>query len=222
MRQFAASGFRIWNLSREAKVIYTCFCALSLAAIASSLLLYEDIVGPTLHRAHTARVRAYYTESATLDTAEATPAAMGSDPGRRDKGPAIALPAEAETLETAKPPERRLTVTVPYRKLLEVTHFHLFTVPVFLLILTHLFLLTGMAPRWKLFWISGGFAMGTLHIFAPWIVRYGGASLVTVFPLSGAGFFVTTMVLCIYPMVVMWKPRRTEKRPFAPPVPAEY
>ena len=49
MRQFASSGFRLWNLGREAKVIYSFFCVLSIAAVASSLLLYEDLVGPTLH-----------------------------------------------------------------------------------------------------------------------------------------------------------------------------
>ena len=32
-----------------------------------------------------------------------------------------------------------------YRKLLEVTHFHLFTMPVVLLIIGHLFLATGSA-----------------------------------------------------------------------------
>ena len=31
MRQFASSGFRIWNLSREAKLIYTGFGLFSIA-----------------------------------------------------------------------------------------------------------------------------------------------------------------------------------------------
>ena len=39
----------------------------------------------------------------------------------------------------------QLTVAVTYRKLLEVTHFHLFTLPVFLLIIAHLFMLTGLS-----------------------------------------------------------------------------
>ena len=36
----------------------------------------------------------------------------------------------------------KLVMAVTYRKLLEVTHFHLFTLPVFLLIIAHLFMLT--------------------------------------------------------------------------------
>ncbi len=60
MRQFAAKGLRIWNLGREAKVIYSFFCILSIAAIASSVLLYEDLVGPTLRSGHLGRVGDYY------------------------------------------------------------------------------------------------------------------------------------------------------------------
>ncbi len=59
MRQFASSGFRIWNLSREAKLIYTGFGLFSLCAIAVSMLFYEDLVGP-----RTAGVAGYYAGAA--------------------------------------------------------------------------------------------------------------------------------------------------------------
>ncbi len=219
MRQFAASGFRLWNLSREAKVIYTFFCVLSLAAIGSSLLLYEDLVGPTLGGSHLDEVRAYYSTGAARapeHSAEA-PSPAG--------GPAIALPAEADTPPTpaAEPsPPGRLIVTIPYRKLLEVTHFHLFTVPVFLLILTHLFMLTAMSPRWKLLHITAGWSSGTLHIFAPWLVRLGGPGLSVLFPLSGVLFLISSLILCVYPMVVMWRqPLRRSKEVGAAPATAE-
>lgn len=204
MRQFAASGFRLWNLSREAKIIYTFFCALSLLAIGSSLLLYEDLVGPSLSGEHLGRVRAYYSDGETAATKPPAP----KDPTPTGGGPAIALPDDAESVPAtpaASPATGRLTVTMPYRKLLEVTHFHLFTVPVFLLILTHLFMLTAMSPRWKMFYIAGGWATGTLHILAPWLVRYGGPRLSFAFPLSGGGFLFTSLVLCLYPLFVMWK-----------------
>ena len=42
---------------------------------------------------------------------------------------------------------------MPLRKLLEVTHFHLFTMPVVLLIVGHLFLATGLGERSKLAWL---------------------------------------------------------------------
>jgi len=42
------------------------------------------------------------------------------------------------------------------RALLEVTHAHLFVVPILLLVLGHLFLLTGLPAQTKMGWIGGG------------------------------------------------------------------
>ena len=136
VRQFASSGFRIWNLSREAKLIYTGFGLFSLAAIVVSMLFYEDLVGP-----RTAGVAGYYAGAAP---------ARSPEPGAPTAGRKIDLPAEA----TAS--SEQLTVAVTYRKLLEVTHFHLFTVPVFLLIIAHLFMLTGLSSTAKTAWIAAG------------------------------------------------------------------
>lgn len=205
MRQFAGSGFRIWKLSREAKVIYTFFCALSLLAVASSVALYEDLVGPSLRSGHVERVKRYYTAEPAPPAPEAAPAPAPTS-AEAPGGPQIAL-AEEERAPS-------ITVAVPLRKLIEVTHFHLFTVPVFLLILTHLFMLTGVSARQKLVWITLGWGAGTLHIAAPWLIRWGGAGLAGLFPISGALFAVASLVLTVYPVVVMWRrPRRKNKRP---------
>lgn len=202
MRQFAGSGFRIWKLSREAKVIYTFFCALSLLAVASSIALYEDLVGPALRRGHTERVSRYYSPSPVAS--EAAPEASAPSPAPAG-GPQIAL-AEEERAPA-------LTVAMPLRKLLEVTHFHLFTVPVFLLILTHLFMLTGASPRQRLLWITLGWVAATLHIAAPWLIRLQGPALAFLFPLSGVLLAISSLVLTVYPVLVMWKrPRRRHKK----------
>ena len=97
-----------------------------------------------------------------------------------------------------------MTVPVTYRKLLEVTHFHLFTVPVFLLIIAHLFMLTGLSVRAKTAWIAGGWISSLLHLAAPWLIHYGSASLGWLFPLSGALMALTLSVMTIYPVIVMW------------------
>lgn len=215
MRQFAARGLRIWNLPGEAKLVYAFFCVLSLFAMLSSLLLYEDLVGPTLRPGHTRRIADYYSD----DAAPAQPS-IAPPPAGKTGGPAIALPpdeaadpAPAGAVDAAAQPSgapavRRLTITVPYRKLLEVTHFHLFTVPVFLLILTHLFLLTGLSRRALIGWVSAGWISGTLHIAAPWLVRWLGARQAWLFALSGGLFLVASLVLCVYPLWVMWRPRQ--------------
>jgi hypothetical protein len=181
--------------------------------VASSLLLYEDLVGPTLRSGHLGQVSAYYVEGSPGSPAPAPTAKSPGGSSPEPAGPAIALPADAELAVDAAQPPGRITVTIPYRKLLEVTHFHLFTVPVFLLILTHLFMLTALSARSKLLWITLGWLTGTLHILAPWLVRYGGPRLASLFPLSGTGLLVSSLVLCVYPLAVMWRrPARGQRR----------
>ncbi len=181
MRQFSSGGFRIWNLSREAKLVYTGFGLFALAAMLVSMLFYEDLVGTG-----TKGVRAYYGGESGAPSVNAT-----SEPG----GPTMELPDEA-------PP--KMVVAVSYRKLLEVTHFHLFTVPVYLLIVAHLFMLTGLASGTKAAWIVAGWVAAFLHLAAPWLVRYGSSSLAWVYPASGGAMAVTMGVLTLYPMIVMW------------------
>jgi hypothetical protein len=125
-------------------------------------------------------------------------------------GPAIALADDA--------PAPKLIVAVPYRKLLEVTHFHLYTVPVFLLILTHLFMLTGLSARTKQVWITLGWSAATLHMLAPWLIR-GSAQLSWLFPLSGALLLLSGTVLTVYPAWVMWQRPKRSVRPARPPEP---
>jgi hypothetical protein len=188
VRQFASSGFRIWNLSREAKLIYTGFGLFSLAAIVVSMMFYEDLVGPK-----TAGVAGYY---AGASHKSAPPAATATG------GPQIELPDEPATTS------EQLTVAVTYRKLLEVTHFHLFTVPVFLLIIAHLFMLTGLSSTAKTAWIAAGWLSAFVHLLAPWLIRYGGKAWSFTYPTSGALMGLALTVMTAYPMIVMWLPRR--------------
>ncbi len=183
MRQFATGGFRIWTLSREAKLVYTGFGVFALLAIGISVLFYEDLVG-----SRSAGVAAYYAGESRAHGDSAAPAG----------GPAIELAPEGA--------EHRITVAVTYRKLLEVTHFHLFTVPVFLLIIAHIFMLTGLSPRAKAWWIAGAFFSSLLHLGAPWLVRYGSARLSPLFPVSGAVMALTLTVMTAYPLYAMWAP----------------
>lgn len=188
MRQFASSGFRLWNLGREARVLYSFFCVLTFLGIVSSALYYGDLVGTG-----TRGIRRYYAGEAPTAAAPA-----GDDAGHG--GPALELPDDAER-------GRPIVVAVTYRKLLEVTHFHLFTMPVVLLIVAHLFLATGLGDRAKLAWIVAGCASVALHLATPWLVRYASPSLAFLHAVSGAALTVTMSVLTLYPVMVMWRPR---------------
>jgi len=189
MRQFASGGFRLWNLSVEAKVLYTAFCVLILCGIVSSALYYGDLVGGGL-----AGVRRYYGGESD-DAAAVSPS--GAEGPRA--GPAIDMPPEVE----ARP--QKIVVAVTYRKLLEVTHFHLFTMPVVLLIVGHLFFATALSPRAKLAWVGAASATVFLHIATPWLVRYVSTGLAFLHAFSGAAMTLTMGVLTIYPVLAMWR-----------------
>jgi len=188
MRQFATGGFRIWNLGREAKLVYTGFGLFALLALLSSVLFYEDLVGQR------DGVRRYYGDGARAAAVSVEKPTGGP---AQSPAPSIELAPDAE--------QAQITVAVTYRKLLEVTHFHLFTVPVFLLIIAHLFMLTGLGARAKAIWIVGGWASSLLHLAAPWLIHYASASLSWVYPVSGALMAVTMTVMTVYPIVVMWR-----------------
>jgi hypothetical protein len=197
MRQFASGGFRLWNLGVEAKVLYSAFCLLILCGIASSALYYSDLVGGGL-----VGVRRYYGGEAQEQEPEraggvAIPGAGGA--ATSTGGPAIDLPADGEV------DRRPIVVAVTYRKLLEVTHFHLFTMPVVLLIVGHLFFATALSPRAKLAWVGAASATVALHIGTPWLVRYGSTRLAFLHAISGAAMTLTMGVLTVYPIVVMWR-----------------
>jgi hypothetical protein len=189
MRQFASGGFRLWNLSVEAKVLYSAFCVLILCGIVSSALYYGDLVGSGL-----GGVRRYYGG----ESDDAAPSASSGAEGSR-AGPAIDMPPDVE----ARP--QKIVVAVTYRKLLEVTHFHLFTMPVVLLIVGHLFFATALSPIAKLSWIGAGSATVVLHIGTPWLVRYGSTRLAFLHTVSGAAMTLAMGVLTIYPVAVMWR-----------------
>lgn len=194
MKQFASAGFRLWNLSLPAKVLYSAFCVLTQLGIVSSALYYGALVGGGFEG-----VRAYYAGEETAARGEA----RGED-RPAVAGPAIDLPSEGS---------RQLVVAVTYRKLLEVTHFHLFTMPVVLLIVGHLFFATGVGERAKLGWILAASAGVAIHIATPWLVRYGGGALAPLHTFSGIFMGTCMTVVTVYPVYAMWFGRSPERPP---------
>jgi hypothetical protein len=205
LRQFASSGFRLWNLGREAKILYTAFCALTLVGLVSSALYYAELSGTSLDG-----VTRYYRgtdgEARSTDPVATPPTGAG---------PEIDLPADP--LETQAP----IVVAVSFRKLLEVTHFHLFTMPVVLLIVGHLFLGTALSDRRKFLWIAGASVATTMHLATPWLVKYLGAPVALFHAVSGVALVVTMSVLTLYPVVVMWKPPTRRSSEGADPRPVQ-
>jgi hypothetical protein len=186
VKDFAAGPGRLRMLPVGAKLLYTAFTLSALVGLVVSWRLYGAVVGG-------AGAPAYYAGAAVTQPAPAKEAGAGD-------GPVLDLPEEATA-------PRVLVEQISDRKLLEVTHFHLFSVPVYVLILAHLWLLARI-PAWAQ---TGGVAVAVaasaLHLGAPWLVR-GHPSLSALMPVSGMLMLVTLGGMGLGSTVDMWMPKR--------------
>jgi hypothetical protein len=181
---------RLRALPVGAKILYTAFVIATLVGLLVSARLYSVAVGD-------AGPRAYY--GGETKAAAAAPA--------REGGPAIDLAPE-----DAAP--KAIVELVPERKLLEVTHFHLFTIPVYVLILAHLWLLASV-PAWAHHaGVLVAVASSGLHMAAPWIAR-GRPELAFLVGSSGAAMLVSLGVIALGATIDMWLPAPK------PPAPAD-
>ena len=187
MREFASPTTRAAALPRPVKALYTAFCVLTAAGLLSSIALYDGVVR---FGVHTTPAELYGHLVSYYQPAADRPAATAQEP--------------------APPPH------MTSRKLLEVTHFHLFSMPIYLLVLGHLFLLTGVGARAKMGWITASAVATAMHLCAPWCVYFGGAALAWIYPISGAALLVTFAVLMGVPVYEMWR-RAPVSRPYASP-----
>ena len=186
MRDFAAAAGRLRTLSFGAKLLYSAFALSAVLGLIVSWRLYGSMVGE-------AGAGAYYAGAALPVTDQPAPS------GASD-GPVLDLPDEV-----ARP--RVLVEQISDRKLLEVTHFHLFSVPVYVLILAHLWLLARM-PAWlHSAGVVASVVVSALHLAAPWLVR-GNTSLAWLVPTSGVGMLLVLGVVAAVPAVDMWLPRK--------------
>ena len=95
-------------------------------------------------------------------------------------------------------------------QLLEVSHFHLFSVPVVVLILSHLLYAAVASPRLRMGLTIVTFAGALLEISGPWAVRYlaGGFAyaLLAGWLLLGGGM---TLIILLT-LLAMWRPEPPE------------
>jgi hypothetical protein len=185
MKDFIRPAGRLRALPLPARLVYSVFNLFSLIALAETAWLGADMVGADL-----AGVPAYYAGQDSPPPSAAAPT---------QGGPVIELPDEPLIAEAAP---------MPLRKLLEVTHFHLFTMPVYLLILSHLFMLSRTRSSLKIGIIVGGSLGVLLHMIAPWVARGGGTLATGFYAISGALLLVCMLAMSIVPLIEMWTPTR--------------
>ena len=191
MKDFTRPKGRLANLPFYARVVYSVFLLFTLAALGITVWLTEDMV-----RLDLSGMDSYYAGAAetVAETPRATPETGGN-------GPALVLPDDADDVIPEPEP-------IPLRKLLEVTHFHLFSMPVYLMILAHLYMLSRASDRSKGLWIGVGALAVALHILAPWIARSGTHASHYLYGISGSGLALSFLVMAVVPLWEMWIPQR--------------
>jgi hypothetical protein len=199
MKDFVRSAGRLRALPFPARLTYSVFLVFTLVALAFTAWLGADMLGPDLQR-----IDEYYAGAGETVSEVGEAAAADSGRGRRlnvdgGAGPRLDVPSEALAPLPGDP--------IPLRKLLEVTHFHLFSMPVYLMILSHLFMLSGMGGRAKALWIALGTAGVALHIAAPWVARSPGIVAKLFYAVSGTLLAAAFLVMAAVPLFEMWRPR---------------
>lgn len=195
MKDFAKARGRLRPLAFHARLAYSIFLAFTLVGFGMTAWLFSDMVGMDLEE-----VDEYYA---------GTPGEPLNEPAFDDMaagtGPMLDLPEEAALAPAATP--------MSQRKLLEVTHFHLFTMPVYLLILAHLFMLSRVGNAFK-GWVIAAASVGTVaHIAAPWAATSGSAASVILYGGSGSVMTVSYLIMCVLPLWEMWTPAPSASRP---------
>lgn len=186
MRQYARP-FPITRLSLEARVLYTGFLLFLVLGFVSSAWLYSDSFGGLSGRGATE----YYRGGA----APAEPAPKAEATG----GPALDLPEETAAVAPMR-------LEKPARQVMETFHFHLFTVPVVLLIVGHLFMLTALSTRLKVGIITVASVATFMHLLAPLLVRFVGPQWGWLMPVSVVGAAVGWLPMLLWPLWEMWRP----------------
>lgn len=175
---------RLASLPLPARVVYSVFLAFTLGGLGMTMWLTDDMVGLDL-----AELESYYAGGEVAAPPSGTATAGG---------PLLELPDDL--------PAGAMQEPMPLRKLLEVTHFHLFSMPVYLMILSHLFMLGRSSDRFKLLWIGIATLATAGHIAAPWLARSGAASSALAYGLTGSGLLLSFIVMSVVPLWEMWGP----------------
>ncbi len=93
------------------------------------------------------------------------------------------------------------------RQVMETFHFHVFVVPIVLLVVGHIFLMCDLRLRTKAWALAIATVSTLLHLLAPVLVRFvTPEAAVLVFP-SALAMSALWLVLTVYPLFAMWRGR---------------
>lgn len=108
-----------------------------------------------------------------------------------------------------------------FNELLELTHFHLFSVPVLLFIQGHLFLMTYWPRRLKIIIVLASFIGAGLMIGGPWLIVYVSPKCAVLMMIGRIFLMLSFLFYFCVPMYEMWLRKIPTKNSLASSVPKE-
>ena len=91
-----------------------------------------------------------------------------------------------------------------FRELAEITHFHLFTMPVVFMILVHVLYLTMTSTLVKQLTTFAAFGGVTLDLVSPWLITYVHPGFAISMLTGDLLMTVSFLVMLVIPMYEMW------------------
>jgi hypothetical protein len=175
---------------RNTKVLITLFLSTLLTAVAVAELNVYDKVG-RFEKGIAGRYGPEFDESAPRIT---------------DSGDVRSFPSEREM------PVSRMNT---FSMLLDITHSHIFEIPLVMFVLAH-FLMRCRVPEWfKLLNYVGSFGGVVVFLSAPWMVRYVSIKTAPLLYVGAITMGLTALLMTIVPIWDMWAP---VKRQVAVPI----
>jgi hypothetical protein len=107
------------------------------------------------------------------------------------------LPTEADTIVA------RMNT---FSALLDITHAHVFQLPLVLFVLAHFLMRTRVAEWFKLANYLASSAGAILFLASPWLVRYVSMNAAPLFYMGALAVAVTSILMIVLPIWEMWTP----------------
>lgn len=106
--------------------------------------------------------------------------------------------------EDAPLPEEGLMFPKTKREMLEVTHVHIFTIPLIFFVMSRILSMTSMREGYRLATFVASFVGIVLNLSGPWLVRYVSSGFSLWLILSYVILGSVVIVYITYPMYEMW------------------
>ena len=200
---------------RNTKILITLFLATMLVSIAVAELNVYDKVRWT----RDGIVRRYGADEAPpAEPIAPPPAATGAEDFPLESGSNGAeTPAEPEVGPTATGPVARPDELVAkmntFSLLVDVTHPHVFELPVVLFVLAHFLMRTRAADWFKLANYVVAFGGMAAFLATPWIVRYASERAAPLLLVGAVAIGTTSLLMIAVSIVDMWSPARRKPKP---------